>query len=83
MNTPLIPDQADAHPHRWPSAGIATARAAHTKWRLSHLLDPSVCAANRRPLMPSGYKPPRARGSGLTRAAPSPRLAGRARPQSP
>src|ERR1019366_6674650 len=24
---------------RWPSAGIATARAADTKWRLSHLLD--------------------------------------------
>ena len=42
MNTPLMPDQTDAHPHRWPSTGIATARAVDTKWRLSHLLDPSV-----------------------------------------
>ena len=83
MNTPLIPDQTDAHPHRWPSAGIATAGAAHTKWRLSHLLDQSVCAANRRRLMPSGHKYPRARGSRLTRAAPSPRLTGSTRPQSP
>jgi hypothetical protein len=83
MNTPLIPDQADAHPHRWPSAGIATARAPGTKWRLSHLLDPSVCAANRRRLMPSGHNHPRARGSALTRAARSSRLTGRARPQSP
>jgi hypothetical protein len=83
MNTRPMPDQTDVHPHHWPSAGIATARAADTKWRLSYLLDPSVCAANRRRLMPSGHKHPRARGSGLTRAAPSPRLTGRARPQSP
>ena len=83
MNTPLIPDQTDVHPHRWPSAGIATARAADTKWRLSHLLEPSVCAANRRRLMPSGHKHPRARGSGLTRAVPSPRFTGRTRHQSP
>jgi hypothetical protein len=26
MNTPLMPDQTDVNPHRWPSAGIATAR---------------------------------------------------------
>ena len=83
MNTPLIPDQADAHPRRWPSAGIATARAAGSKLRLSHLLDQSVCAANRRRLIPSGHKHPRARGFGLTRAVPSLRLTGRARPQSP
>jgi hypothetical protein len=83
MNKRLMQDQTDAHPHRWPSAGIATARAADIKWRLSHLLDPSVCAANRRRLTPSGHKHPRARDSGLTRAAPSPRLTDRARPQSP
>jgi len=58
MNSRLMPDQTDAHPHRWPSAGIAAARAADTKWRLSHLLDPSVCATNRRRLMPSGHKYP-------------------------
>jgi len=81
MNTRLIPDQTDAHPHRWPSAGIATARAADTRSRLSHLLDQSVCAANRRRLMPSGHKHPCPRGSGLTRAAPSPRLTGRDQPQ--
>ena len=83
MNSRLMPDQIDAHPLRWPSAGIAAARAADTKWRLSHLLDPSVYAANRRRLMPSGHKYPRAPGSGLTRAARSPRRTGRARPQSP
>ena len=83
MNTPLIPDQADAHPHRWPSAGIATARAAGSKLRLSHLLDQSVCAANRRRLMLSRHKHTRARGSALTRAARLARLTGRARPQSP
>jgi hypothetical protein len=79
MNTPLIPVQADAHPHRWPSAGIATARAAGSNLRVSHLLDQSVCAANRRRLMPSRHKHLRARGS----AARSSRLTGRARPQSP
>jgi hypothetical protein len=79
MNTPLIPDQADAHPRRWPSAGIATARAAGSKLRLSHLLDQSVCAANRRRLMLSRHKHTRARGS----AARLARLTGRARPQSP
>ncbi len=83
MNARLMPDQTDTHPHRWPSVGIAAARAADTKCRLSHLLDPSVCAANRRRLMPSGHKYPCAPGSGLTRAAPSPRRTGRARPQSP
>ena len=83
MNTRLMPDQTDAQPHRWPSASIATARAADTKWRLSHLLDPSVCAANRRRLMPSAHKYPRARATALTRAAPSPRRTGHARPQSP
>ena len=81
MNTRLMLDQTDAQPHRWPS-GIATARAADTKWRLSHLLDPSVCAANRRRLMPSGHKNPRARASGLTHAVPSPLRTGRGRPQS-
>ena len=80
MNMRLMLDQTDAHPHRWRCAGIATARAADTKWRLSHLLEPLVCAANRRRLMPRRHKHPRARGSGLTRVAPSPRLAGRARP---
>ena len=83
MNTPLISDQTDAHPHRWPSAGIATARAAHTKGRLSHLLDQSVCAANRHHLMPSRHKHPRARGSALIRTARSSRLTGRDQPQSP
>jgi hypothetical protein len=83
MNTRLMPDQTDAHPHRWPSAGIATARAAGSKLRLSHLLDQSVCAANRRRLMPSRHNHPRARASALTRAARSSRLTGRARPQSP
>jgi hypothetical protein len=83
MNSRLMPDQTDAHPDRWPSAGIAAARAADTKWRLSHLLDPSVCAANRRRLMPSGHKFPGAPGSGLTRAAPSPHRTGSAPPQSP
>ena len=83
MNSRLMPDQTDAHPHRWPAAGIATAHAADTKWRLSHLLDPSVCAANRRRLMPSGHKYRCARASGLTRAARLRRLTGRAQPQSP
>jgi hypothetical protein len=83
MNTPLMPDQTDVHPYRRPSTGIATARAAGSKLRLSHLLDQSVCAANRRRLMPSRHNHPRARGSALTRAAPSSRLSGRARPQSP
>ena len=83
MNTRLMPDQTDLHPHRWPSAGIATAHAADTKWHLSHMLKPSVCAANRRRLMPSGHTQPRARRSGLTRAVPSPRLTSRTRPQSP
>lgn len=83
MNTRLMPDQTDAQPHRWPSAGIATARATDTKWRPSHLLDPSVCAANRRRLMASRHKYPCARASGLTRAAPLPRRTGRDRPQSP
>ena len=83
MNSRLMPDQTDAHPHRWPSAGIAAARAADTNSRLSHLLDPSLCAANRRRLMPSGHKYPGAPGSDLTRAAQSPRRTGRARPQSP
>jgi hypothetical protein len=83
MNTRLMPDQTDLHPHRWRCAGIATARAPDTKWRLSHRLDKSVCAANRRRLMPSGHKQPRARRSGLTRAVPSPRLTSRIRPQSP
>jgi hypothetical protein len=83
MNTPLMPDQTDAHPHRWPSPRIATTRAAGRKLRPSYLLDQSVCAANRRRLMPSHHKHPRARGSALTRAARSSRLTGRARPQSP
>jgi hypothetical protein len=83
MNSRLMPDQTDAHPHCWPSAGFATARAADTKWRPSHLLDPSVCAANRRRLMPSGLKYPCARASGLTPTARSPRRTGRDRPQSP
>jgi hypothetical protein len=83
MNARLMPDQTDVHPYRWPSAGIATARAADIKWRLSHLCDPSVCPANRRRLMPSDHKYFYARGSGLSRTARSPRLAGRARPQSP
>jgi hypothetical protein len=83
MNMRLMPDQTDLHPHRWLSASIATARAPDTKWRLSHLLDPSGCAANSRRLIPSGHKHPRARGSSLTRAVPSLRLTGRARPQSP
>ena len=82
MNTRLMLDQTDAHPRRWPSAGIATAPAADTKWRLSHLLDPSGCTANRRRLIPSGHKNPCARASGLTRAAPSPLRTGRGRPQS-
>src|SRR5205814_7407056 len=54
------PRHKPAHPHRWPSAGIATARAAGRKLRPSHLLDQSVCAANRRRLMPSHHKQPRA-----------------------
>ena len=66
MNSRLMPDQTDAHPHRWPSAGNAAERAADPKWRLLHLLNPSVCATNRRRLMPSGHKYPRAPGSGLT-----------------
>ena len=83
MNMRLAPDQADLHPHRRPSAGITTARAADTKCRLSHLLNPSGCAANRRQPMPSAHKYPRARGSGLTRAEPSPHLPGSTQPQSP
>ena len=34
MNSRLMPDQTDAHPHRWSSAGSAAARATDTKWRL-------------------------------------------------
>ena len=83
MNSRLMPDQTDAQPHLWPSAGIVTARPADTKWRPSHLLDPSVCAENRRRLMPSGLKYPGARASGLTRTARSSRRTGRDRPQSP
>ena len=83
MNSRLMTDQTDAHPHRWPSAGIAAAHAADTKWRLSHLLDPSVCATNPRRLIRSGHKYPCAPSAGLTRAAQSPRRAARARPQSP
>jgi len=83
MNMRLAPDQADLHPHRRPFAGITTARAADTKCRLSHLLNPSGCAANRRQPMPSAHKHRRARGSGLTRAEPSPHLPGSTQPQSP
>jgi|tagenome__1003787_1003787.scaffolds.fasta_scaffold16908085_2 hypothetical protein len=83
MNTRLVPDQADLHPNRRPYAGSDTARAADTKWRRSHLHDPSLCAANRHRLMPSGNKYLYAQASSLTRAARSPRSTGRAWPQSP
>ena len=74
----------DAHPHRWPSAGLAAA-VPQPQIRVCRICStPSLCAAiYRRHLTPMATYTPARQASDRTRAAQSPRRTGRARPQSP
>ena len=62
MNSRLMPDQTDAHPHRWPSAGRAAERCRRHKMAsvasarpisLRHKPSPSHAKSSQRPLCAS------------------------------